>query len=100
MTRKPFFYFSVALIAAMLWFFVGAERLVGDHEVGVSWGFFIKHRPVLRVLFSNPAQHGLDIVPFKELTSSEQQHFVEYCGIRFGLTDIGQCYSQIAARQI
>jgi hypothetical protein len=48
-----------------LWAFVGVERIVGDHEVGVSWEPFSKHRMSLQVRFENPAQKGLELPPIQ-----------------------------------
>lgn len=90
---------AVGLVGA-LWAFVGVERLVGDHEVGVSWVLFLKHRPSLQVRFTNPAQKGLEIAPFESLSPAEQAAFVEFCGIRFGVRDTLRCYAFISDRGV
>lgn len=87
-------------ILAALWLFVGVERVVGDHEIGVTWEPFIKHHSDPRVFFENPAQHGLDIVPYEELSPAEQQRFVDYCNLRFGVSDPNQCHEALRARQV
>lgn len=83
-----------------LWAFVGVERIVGDHEIGVSWEPFIKHRPSLQVLFENPSQNGLDLTPLGELSASERAAFIEYCDLRFGEVDAARCYASIADRRV
>ena len=98
MKRKAALVFSAAALVGCLWSFIGIERMVGDHEVGVSWGLFIKHRPTVRSFYSNPAQHGLDFVPFADLSPVEQKRFVEFCSVRFGVEDPSSCGAMVAAR--
>jgi len=98
MKHKAAFVISAAALVGCLWPFVGIERIVGDHEVGVSWEPFIKHRPSVRSLYSNPAQHGLDFVPFEDLSPVEQKRFVEFCSVRFGIQAPSSCGATIAAR--
>lgn len=86
------------LVVGLAWCFLGVERVVGDHEVGVAWEPFVKHRPSLRMRFQNPAQHGLDIVPFDGLQRDDQHALIEFCAIRFGLTDVAKCYAILDAR--
>lgn len=88
------------LLAGILWAFGGVERMVGDHEVGVSWEPFVKHRPSLQVRFMNPAQKGLEIVPFDALSPAEQAEFIEFCNIRFGVADVGRCHALVSDRRI
>lgn len=83
-----------------LWAFIGVERIVGDHEIGVSWEPFIKHRPSLQVRFENPAQKGLDLTLVGELSASERAAFIEYCDLRFGEVDAVRCYARIADRRV
>ena len=83
-----------------LWAFVGVERIVGDHEVGVSWEPFIKHRPSLQVRFENPAQKGLELTPVGELSASERAAFIEFCDLRFGEADAASCYARVADRRV
>lgn len=80
--------------------FVGVERMVGDHEIGVSWEPFIKHRPSLQVRFENPAQKGLELTPIDELSASERAAFIEFCGLRFGEADAARCYARVADRRV
>ena len=87
-----------AVVAVMLWAFVGVERIVGDHEAGISWETFIKHRPTLQVIFQNPAQKDLDIASFDTLSLAEQAAFIDYCTIRFGTPDAGQCRAIVIGR--
>lgn len=87
-------------ITACLWAFVGVERIVGDHEVGVYWEPFIKHRPSSKIHFENPAQKGLDLTPIEELSDSERPAFAEFCELRFGEVDAKRCYARIADRRI
>lgn len=99
--KKNLFKVGVAVITiGILWAFVGVERIVGDHEMGLSWEPFIKHRPSLQLRFQNPAQKGLEIEPFETLSAVEQAAFKEYCVSRFGTSDIMQCRSLIAQRRI
>lgn len=74
------------------WFFLGIERYVGDHEIGVYWDVFIKNHPSNKIIFSNPSQKGLDFLPFSQLDAQKQRDFLDYCNIRYGLTDIERCY--------
>lgn len=90
---------GVVLIGG-LWAFIGVERIVGDHEIGVSWEPFIKHRPSLQVRFDNPVQNGLELTPVGELSASERAAFVEFCNIRFGETDVARCYALITDRRV
>lgn len=83
-----------------VWAFVGVERMVGDHEIGVSWEPFIKHRPSLQVRFENPAQKGLELTPIDELSASERAAFIEFCGLRFGEADAARCYARVADRRV
>jgi hypothetical protein len=88
------------MVAGILWAFVGVERIVGDHEIGVSWEPFIKQRPSLQLRFENPAQKGLEIDPFEALSPAEQAAFNEFCAIRFGATDAAQCRALIGQRRV
>ena len=83
-----------------LWAFVGVERIVGDHEIGVSWEPFIKHRMSLQVRFENPAQKGLELTPIDELSASERAAFIEFCELRFGDVDATRCYARVADRRV
>lgn len=88
------------VLAGILWAFGGVERMVGDHEVGVSWEPFVKHRPSLQVRFTNPAQKGLEIVPFDSLSPAEQVEFIEFCSTRFGVADAGHCHALVSDRGV
>ncbi|MDR2155183.1 MAG: hypothetical protein LBE78_09195 [Burkholderiaceae bacterium] len=88
------------IISAVLYFTIGVERIVGDHEIGVSWEPFIKHRLSMQIRFTNPAQKGLELIPFEELSSSEQDAFMNFCDIRFGVNDTARCYDLISKRKI
>lgn len=89
---------ALATLVAVAWGFTGVERLVGDHEVGVSWEPFIKHTPTWHIRFENPAQKGLDLVPLESLSVSERQRLAEFCEVRFGQTSPKRCYEQLTAR--
>lgn len=89
---------ALAGLLAATWAVVGVERLVGDHEIGVSWEPFIKHTPTWRIRFENPAQKGLDLVPLASLAIQEQQQLAEFCEIRFGQANAQQCYERLSAR--
>ena len=89
---------SVAVAVAvvvMLWAFVGVERTVGDHELGTSWEVFVKRRPAALMLFHNPSRQGLEVLPFNALSLSDQAAFIEFCAIRFGVTDPLQCRAMV-----
>jgi hypothetical protein len=100
MIRQPYLGLVAVGMGALLWAFVGFERLVGDHEVGVTWEPFLKHRGTLQVRFTNPSQQGLEIIPFEDLSNEEKTNFIQFCEIRYGLTDPKQCYARIAARSV
>lgn len=92
-------FLCVAAVVAV-WLFIGIERLVGDHEIGVSYQPFIKHRPDWRLLFSDPTQVDLETISFKKLTAAGQRSVIEYCEIRFGLINVEECYLRVAGRKI
>ena len=81
----------------LLWTFVGFERTVGDHEMGVSWEPFLKHRPSMQLLFENPAQNGLELAPLEELPPAGQTAFIEFCDIRFAEADTAKCLERFVA---
>lgn len=91
---------AIGLVAAVLWAFVGVDRIVSDHEIGVAWKPFFKQRPGTQIIFSNPAARNLEIVPFAGMTNSEQQAVIEYCAVRFGESDISNCYAFMAGQQL
>lgn len=92
---------AAVVVAGMLWAFVGVERIVDDHEIGISWEPFVKHRPSLQVRFVSPAQKGLEIAPTTDdLSPSERAAFIEFCGIRFGVTDPAHCHAIISRRGV
>jgi hypothetical protein len=74
--------------------------MVGDHEVGVVWEPFIKHRASLQIRFSDPSRHGLETVAFGDLNREEQIEFIEFCDIRYGVRDPKKCHALIAARDV
>jgi hypothetical protein len=82
----------------VLWAFVGVERLVGDHEMGVAWEPFLKHRVTMQIRFTNPARKGLEILSYESMSADERSRFLEFCYIRYGVRDPRECYVQIAAR--
>ena len=86
-------------VVAVAWAFVGVERVPGDHEVGVSWEAFLKHRLSARLVFENPARRGLEVVPFEALSSAEQASLIAFCRIRFGTVDPDQCQAIDIARR-
>ncbi|MCL2590252.1 MAG: hypothetical protein FWD67_05050 [Betaproteobacteria bacterium] len=89
---------TALLLFVLLWAFVGFEYVVGDHEVGSKWTFFIKNHPSFQLKFRNPALKGLDYVPFENLSSLERKSFSDYCAIRFGEADIFGCYKAVSNR--
>jgi len=44
------------------------------------------------LLFSNPAQEVLNIVPFDPLNDARKEEMRRYCKIRYWLDDIAECY--------
>jgi hypothetical protein len=86
--------------AAALWAFVGVERIVSDHEIGVAWEPFIKHRPSLQVWFENPAQKGLELTPVVAMPASEHAAFIGFCELRFGEVDAVRCFARVAGRSV
>lgn len=91
---------GAATLIGTLWAFGGVERMVGDHEIGVSWEPFVKHRPSLQVRFMNPAQKGLEIVPYNSLSPVEQAEFIDFCSIRFGVADMERCHTLVSDRGV
>lgn len=89
---------AAAAVLGLAWAFVGAERIVGDHEAGVDWQLFVKQRPSLRLRFANPAQHGLELTPPAAMSAAERAVFVDFCAVRFGETDAGRCHALLAQR--
>lgn len=100
MIRKLFL--ALPLVCAFLlgWAFVGIERLIGDHEVGVVWEPFLKHRASLQMRFSDPSRQGLETVPFEDLNGEDRVRFIEFCEIRYGTRDPKKCYARAAARNV
>ncbi len=89
-----------AVSIAMVWALIGVERIAGDHELGPSWQVFIKRRASAHVLFSNPAQRGLETVGWNRLALHQRQSVIDYCEIRFGLSDMGLCYTRLMQRKL
>jgi hypothetical protein len=89
--RRVAIVFGAALVCT-LWASVGVERVVGDHEVGVTWTPFVKHRLSARIVFQNPAWQGLEVVSLQNLSLPERLAFAEFCQIRFGARDPQRCY--------
>ena len=78
-------------VAGVVWAFVGVERVPGDHEVGVSWEAFFKHRPTMQLIFENPGRKSLEVAPFETLAPAEQAALIAFCRIRFGTADPRKC---------
>jgi len=97
---KKTLFVAVPLILVLGWLFVGLDQYVGDHEVGVQWDPFIKHRPSTTVLFQNPAQVGLDMVPFENLGENKKKSVIQYCRVRYGTDDIKRCYDSFLASRV
>lgn len=89
-----------AIVFSAIWAFVGVERIVSDHEKGITWELFIKHRPSLQVRFENPARKGLEIEPIENLSPAEQDAFIEFCTVRFGVMDTMQCRALILQNSV
>jgi hypothetical protein len=100
--RRRYLLLSLSLVSALgvVLPHIGVERQVGDHEMGVNWELFVKHRASLQWRFTNPAQHGLEVLPFDELTPDERKRFIDFCSIRFGNSDVSSCYKKLSARAI
>ncbi|NQE50044.1 hypothetical protein RC52_16390 [Herbaspirillum rubrisubalbicans] len=99
--KGPIFKIAFAIAAtAALSPFIGIERVVGDHEMGVTWEPFIKHRPSLQFRFFNPVQIGLDFIPLNQLSPPERAAFKLYCEVRFGEADAGMCYTKLRERLV
>lgn len=96
--RTSFTIASLLLLSSCLW--VGIERYVGDHEIGKSWEPFLKSRPTFTLLFTNPAQQGLDRDAFDTLDAARQQAFQDYCAVRFGIADPHRCEKAIEGRRL
>ena len=90
----------IAFLLVGVFPFVGIERIIGDHEMGISWVLFFKHYPTLQLHYQNPAYIALETVPFQELSQSEQLEFIDYCTVRFGIKDVKQCNVVFSERMI
>ncbi|MBB5885529.1 hypothetical protein DYQ93_19420 [Xanthomonas sp. LMG 8992] len=91
---------GIGLILLMVggWLWIGFDKIVGDHEVGVLWEPFIKSEPTWTLYFDNPARRGLDIDAYVTLDARRRQDFVRYCRVRHGTSDVFLCEKIIAAR--
>jgi hypothetical protein len=89
---------AVILTGLILCFWVGIERIVNDHEVGVVWVPFVKKHPTLQLYFSNPTQKSLEIIDVERLSNSEKEKFVDFCKVRFGEKSISKCYKLLNHR--
>lgn len=99
--RKNYLLLSGSLLVLVTaWLFIGLDRYVGDHEVGTSWMPFFKSVPTTKILFQNPAQHGLDREPFHSLASDRREQFMEYCRIRYGIRIAQDCEVQVEGGRI
>jgi hypothetical protein len=98
--RKRYHWLFYGCGSVFAWAFFGAERLVGDHERGVVWEPFIKHRASFQVRFLDPSRHGLETVPYENLDRENQMQFVEFCDIRYGVRDPKECRAMTAARDV
>jgi len=93
---------AILVIATLLvggWLWTGLDNYVGDHEVGSTWEPFLKSRPTFTLLFTNPAQQGLDRDAFETMDPTRQQAFRDYCAIRFGIADPHRCEKAIEDRR-
>lgn len=88
---------AILTVTLLAWLFLGFDRYVGDHEVGVSWQPFLKASPTFQLTFSNPAQPVLDIVSFDNLDAESRIRFSRYCRVRYGTEDVERCYEAIYA---
>ncbi len=90
--RGKFALIGLPLAAVFSWPFVGFVHNVQDHDAADGWDIFVKSSPSLQLLFSNPAQEVLDIVPFDELNDARKNEMRRFCKIRYWLDDITECY--------
>jgi len=75
--------------------FVGEERIVGDHESGVETLMFVKHRFSFQRKFENPIfKPDLELLEY--LSPSELNEFVEFCSIRYGISEPVRCREVVA----
>jgi hypothetical protein len=100
MKKNKIFFTAMMTSIIILFGFIGIERMVSDHEVGIVWIPFIKKEPNFQLWFSNPAQKSLEIVEFESLSKIEKEEFINFCRIRFGEKTISNCYKKINARLI
>ncbi|MBF9266783.1 hypothetical protein [Paracidovorax cattleyae] len=89
-----------ALLLVGSWMWIGFDKYIGDHEVGSAWEPFLKSRPTFTLLFTNPAQQGLDRDAFDTMDSARQQAFRDYCAVRFGIADPYRCEKAIEERRL
>jgi len=90
--RRKFVLIGLPLAVVFLWPFIGFVHNVEDHDTADGWDIFMKSSPSLQLLFSNPAQEVLDIVPFDPLNDARKEEMRRYCKIRYWLDDIAECY--------
>lgn len=75
---------ACAAAGAPLWrYYIGVQRIVtDDHERGVTWEPFVKHKRTWQYRFQNPAQPYLDAKELYDLTPAERADFRVFCEIR------------------
>lgn len=90
---------ACAAAGAPLWrYYIGVQRIVtDDHERGVTWEPFVKHKHTWQYRFQNPAQPYLDAKELYDLTPAERADFRKFCEIRYGVSDLEQCYRIMCA---
>jgi hypothetical protein len=92
--RKRYYILASFFLMLSGWIFIGFDHYVGDHEVGTFWNPFIKSKPTLQVLFENPIVDRLEIAPLNTLSSETRLKFIEYCEIRWGISNTEDCHKK------
>lgn len=87
--KRIIVFFAMLLYIFAIWLSFGVDRVASDESVGYNG--FIKHRLTFKVHYENPAWRGLEIFPHEKMTPEDQKQHIEYCEIRFGVSDIAEC---------
>jgi len=84
-------FFTISFYITVISLIIGIDRVANDHEIGVQYIDFFKHRLTFKVHYQNPAWKGLELIPHTNLKQEEQSQHLKYCEIRFGVSNIAEC---------
>jgi len=94
----------VLLWTVFLWAFIGVVRTetqtFPSGQLNIDWKFFIKHNPSFRLKFENPIPYYWQDRSFGLLEDlSKKVEFIDFCSIRFGVTDTVRCYELLSRKR-